>query len=165
MACLVLHKNTCSHGSTVTQVSFESSTLKQMIENIFYFDAPDHKMSGALCHGLCVGVRKHLVSINYRTNAWVDSPDIFVAYWRWLEEGPFLMTSSATHPRWSLWPPSWICFLSITGQMPGSMPGLIHTIFMRLIEGDWRKVPFDDQLCRSSKMAAMAIILDLVSVY
>jgi hypothetical protein len=27
-----------------------------------------------------------------------------------------------------------------------------------------RKVPFDDQLCRSSRMAAMAAILDLVSI-
>jgi hypothetical protein len=27
---------------------------------------------GGLCHGLCVGVRKQLVSANYRTNAWVD---------------------------------------------------------------------------------------------
>jgi hypothetical protein len=34
-----------------------------------------HKMSGVLCHGLCVGgvgVRKHLVSISYWTNACVD---------------------------------------------------------------------------------------------
>jgi hypothetical protein len=53
---------------------------------------PDHKMSGALCHGLCVsgvGVRKHLVSVNYRTNAWVDWSDFSVAYWGWLEEGSF----------------------------------------------------------------------------
>jgi hypothetical protein len=45
---------------------------------ILDFDAPDHKMSGTLCHGLCVGVLcgvgvcKHLVSVDYRTNAWVD---------------------------------------------------------------------------------------------
>jgi hypothetical protein len=59
-------------------------------------------MSG-VCHGLCVGgvgVRKHLVSINYRTNAW-----------------------------------------------------LIDLIFLWLIGGDYRKVPFDDQFCHSSKMA------------
>jgi hypothetical protein len=30
--------------------------------------------------------------------------------------------------------------------------------------GDWRKVPFDDQLRHSSKMAAMPAILDLVSI-
>jgi hypothetical protein len=36
------------------------------------FMPPDHKMSGELCHGLCVGGRKHLVSVNYRTSAWVD---------------------------------------------------------------------------------------------
>jgi WD40 repeat protein len=46
-------------------------------------------MSGALCHGLCVGVRKHLVSVNYRTNAWVDWSDFSVAFWGWLEEGSF----------------------------------------------------------------------------
>jgi hypothetical protein len=39
---------------------------------IFFFMPPDHKMSGALCHGLCVDVRKQLVSVNYMTNAWVD---------------------------------------------------------------------------------------------
>jgi hypothetical protein len=44
---------------------------------------------GALCHVLCVGVRKHLVSVNYRTNAWVDWSDFSVAYWGWLEEGSF----------------------------------------------------------------------------
>jgi hypothetical protein len=56
------------------------------------------------------------------------------------------MISSAAHPRWPLRPPSWIWFLLITGQTSGS----IDLIFMRLIGGDWRKVPFDDQLCRSS---------------
>jgi hypothetical protein len=30
--------------------------------------------------------------------------------------------------------------------------------------GNWRKVPFDDQRRRSSNIAAMAAILDLVSV-
>jgi hypothetical protein len=30
--------------------------------------------------------------------------------------------------------------------------------------GNWRKVPFNDQRCRSSNTAAMAAILDLVSV-
>jgi hypothetical protein len=35
-----------------------------------------------------------------------------------------------------------IWFPSITGQMPGS----IDPIFLWLIGGDWRKVPFDDQL-------------------
>jgi hypothetical protein len=37
-------------------------------------------------------------------------------------------------------------------------------IFWWLIGGDWRKVPFDDPRRRSSNMAAMAAILDLVSV-
>jgi hypothetical protein len=36
--------------------------------------------------------------------------------------------------------------------------------FLWLIGGDWRKVPFDDQLRRSSKIAATSAILDLVSV-
>jgi hypothetical protein len=45
------------------------------------FYALDHEMSGALCHGLCVGVRKHLVSVNYRTNARVYGSDFSVAYW------------------------------------------------------------------------------------
>jgi Fe-S cluster assembly iron-binding protein IscA len=31
--------------------------------------------------------------------------------------------------------------------------------------GEWRKVPFDDQCCRSFKMTTIAAILDLVSVY
>jgi hypothetical protein len=53
---------------------------------------PVHKISGALCHGLCVcgvGVRKHLVSVNYRTDAYVDWSNFSVAYWGWLEEGSF----------------------------------------------------------------------------
>jgi hypothetical protein len=37
-------------------------------------------------------------------------------------------------------------------------------IFLWLIGGDWRKVPFDDLRYRSSNMAAMAAILDFVSV-
>jgi hypothetical protein len=77
----------------------------------------DHKMSGALCHGLCVGVL--------------------------------------------LQPPFWIWFPSIRRQTPG----LIDPIFLWLIGGDYMpKVPFDDLLCRSSKVAAPAAILDLVSV-
>jgi hypothetical protein len=44
------------------------------------------------------------------------------------------------------------------------MPGSIDPIFMWLIGGDYRKVPFNDQLCHSSKMAAMPAILDLVSI-
>jgi hypothetical protein len=61
------------------------------------------------------------------------------------------MISSGAHPRWLLWPPSWIWFPSITGQTPGS----IDLIFMWLIGVDKRKVPFDDQLSCSSKMAAI----------
>jgi hypothetical protein len=43
------------------------------------------------------------------------------------------------------------------------MAGSIHQIFLWLIGDDYRKVPFDEQLRRSSKMAAI-LILDLVSV-
>jgi hypothetical protein len=46
---------------------------------------------------------------------------------------------------------------SIKRQMPGS----IQPIFLAHIGGDYRKVPFNDQLRRSSKIAAT----DLVSVY
>jgi hypothetical protein len=67
------------------------------------------------------------------------------------------MISSAAHPRWPL---SWIWFLSIKRQTPGS----IHPIFLWHIGGDYRKVPFNDQLCRSSNMVATAAILDLVSI-
>jgi hypothetical protein len=35
---------------------------------------------------------------------------------------------------------------------------------MWLIGDDWRKVPFDDHFCHSSKMATMAPIFDLVSI-
>jgi hypothetical protein len=45
---------------------------------------------------------------------------------------------------------------SIIGQTPGS----IDPIFLWLIGGDYRKVPFDYQLRRSFKMAATAAILD-----
>jgi hypothetical protein len=44
------------------------------------------------------------------------------------------------------------------------MPGSTGVIFWWLIGGNWRKVPFIDQLRHSSKMAAMAAILDLVSI-
>jgi hypothetical protein len=43
----------------------------------------------SLCHGLCVSVRKHLVSVIYRTNASVDWTNLWVAYWGWLEKGFF----------------------------------------------------------------------------
>jgi hypothetical protein len=56
--------------------------------------------------------------------------------------------------------PSWIWFPSIKRYTPGS----IHPFFLWHTGGDYRKVPFDDQLCRSSKIAAMPAILDLVSV-
>jgi hypothetical protein len=89
-------------------------------------------MSWALCHGLGVGVRKHLVSINYRTSACVDRSEFSVAYWGWLDgrhlgfgfrrledkcmgrlitflcgslgvtRGFVSMMSSAAHPRWPL---------------------------------------------------------------
>jgi hypothetical protein len=41
-----------------------------------------------------------------------------------------------------------IWFPSIIGQMPGS----IDPLFLWLIGGDWRKVPFDDQLSRSGHL-------------
>jgi hypothetical protein len=83
------------------------------------------------------------------------------------------MIGSVAHPRW---PPSLFSFPSIWAQVPGSIdliflwlfgviigqtPGSIDPIFLWLIGGDYRKVPFNDQLRRSSKMAA---ILELVSV-
>jgi hypothetical protein len=58
------------------------------------------------------------------------------------------MISSASHPKWPLRLPSWIWFPSIP-------------ISLWLIGSDYKKVLFDDQLCPSSKMAA---ILDFVSV-
>jgi hypothetical protein len=181
------------------------------------------KCRGALCHGLCVGVRKHLVSvkrlgrliwfscgllgatrgrflsmISSAAQAWVDWSDFSVAYWGRLQEGSFRwsaqpliqdghygrhlgfrfcrlehkrlgrlirffcgllgvirgrflsMISSAAHPRW---PPSWIWFPLIFWPTPGST----GPIFGGLIGGDWRKVPFNDQLRHSSKMAAHPI--------
>jgi hypothetical protein len=101
-----------------------------------------------------------LVSIDFLTNAWVGWSDFFGGSLG-VTGGRFLpMISSATHPRWPLRPPSWISFPLIRGQTPWS----IDPIFQWLIGGDWRKVPFDDQLCCSSKMAAMTAMLDLVSI-
>jgi hypothetical protein len=75
--------------------------------------------------------------------------------------GRFLsMINSAAHPRWPLRPPSWISFPFIFSSTPGST----GPVFWWLIGDDWRKVPFDDQLCHSSKMATTAAILDFVSV-
>jgi hypothetical protein len=64
------------------------------------------------------------------------------------------MISSAAHSRWTPWLPSWIWFPSITGQTPGS----IDLIFMWLIGDDYRKVPFNDQLGYSSKMAGISFL-------
>jgi hypothetical protein len=61
-------------------------------------------------------VRKHLVSVNYRSNAWVGWSDFYVAHWG-VNRGRFLsIVSSAAHPRWPLQPPSWISFPSIRGS-------------------------------------------------
>jgi hypothetical protein len=49
-------------------------------------------------------------------------------------------------------------------QSSRDAPGSTSLIFWWLIGGDWRKVPFDDQRRGSSNMAAMAAILDLVSI-
>jgi hypothetical protein len=57
---------------TVATNELHEPVIKTLNRIEINFYAPDHKMSGALCHGLCVGVRKHLVSVNYRTNACVD---------------------------------------------------------------------------------------------
>jgi hypothetical protein len=65
------------------------SAGKQIKHVIKLFMPPIIKMFEALCHGLCDGVRKHLVSVNYLTNAWVDWFNFSVAYWGWLEEGSF----------------------------------------------------------------------------
>jgi hypothetical protein len=43
--------------------------LGSIIPNYPFLCPPDHKLSAALCHGLCVSVSKHLVSVNYRTSA------------------------------------------------------------------------------------------------
>jgi hypothetical protein len=76
-------------------------------------------------------------------------------------EGMFLsIISSAAHPRWPLRQPSWIWFPWIIWQTPGST----GPIFLWLIGGDWRKLLFDDQLHRSSKMAVTAAMLAFVSV-
>jgi hypothetical protein len=44
------------------------------------------------------------------------------------------------------------------------MPGSSGPILWWLIGGDCRKIPFNDQLRRSSKIAATAAIFDLVSI-
>jgi hypothetical protein len=44
------------------------------------------------------------------------------------------------------------------------MPGSIDPIFLWLIGGDYKKVPFDVQLRRSSKLAATTAIFYFVSV-
>jgi hypothetical protein len=46
-------------------------------------------MSGTLCHGICVCVRKRFIPVNYRTNALIDWSNFSVAYWGWLEECSF----------------------------------------------------------------------------
>jgi hypothetical protein len=99
-----------------------------LLARLHHFYAPtDHKMSGALCHGLCIvgiGVHKHLISVNYRTNSFGLLG---------VTRGRFLsMISSATHPRCPLRLPSWIWFLSIRRQTPAS----IHPIFLWFIGGD-----------------------------
>jgi hypothetical protein len=76
----------------------------------------------------------------------------------WVISGRLLsVISYATQTRC---PPSWIWFPSIIWQTPVST----GPIFLWLIGGAWRKVPFIDQCLRSFKMAGMATILDLVSV-
>jgi hypothetical protein len=42
------------------------------------------------------------------------------------------------------------------------MPQSNGPIFLWLIGGEWKKVPFDDQCHRSFKMAAAAAILNLI---
>jgi hypothetical protein len=93
---------------------------------------PDHQLPGALCHGLCVGVRKHFISVNYRTNAWVDWPDFYVAHWGWLEKG------SAAHPRWPLQPTSWVWFPSIIWQSLGRPVWFFFAYWGWLEEGSFR---------------------------
>jgi hypothetical protein len=86
-------------------------------------------MSGALCHGLCVGgvgVRKKLVSVNYRTFKRLGRLIRFFCGLLGVTRGRFLsMISSAAHLRWPLRPPSWIWFPSIRRQTPAS----IHPFF------------------------------------
>jgi hypothetical protein len=108
-------------------------------------------MSGALCHGLCVGVRRH----SYRTVPFDDqlrrsskmaaTAAILHFGLRRLEDkrlgwliqffcgslgvtrGRFhLMNSSASHPRWPQRPPSWIWF-------PSSLLGVTRGRFLSMI--------------------------------
>jgi hypothetical protein len=69
------------------------------------------------------------------------------------------MITFASHQRWPLQPPSWIWFPSFSDQRLGRL-----VRFLVAHWGDWWKVPFDDQHRHSSKMAATAAILDLVSI-
>jgi hypothetical protein len=66
------------HEGNFFSASSSVFALWFLLCSLYGFYVSDHKMSGALCHGLCVGVHKHLVSVNYRTNAWVD---FSVAFW------------------------------------------------------------------------------------
>jgi hypothetical protein len=66
------------------------------------------------------------------------------------------MISSTAHPRWQPFG-----FRRLEDKRLGR---LIQFLCGLLGVTDYRKVPFDDLLCHSSKMAATAAILDLVSV-
>jgi hypothetical protein len=96
-----------------------------------------------------------LVSIDLMTNAWVVWSDFMVALWGWLEEGSF---------RWPS-PP-----LNQHGLSGSSFRWFSDQILGRLVRffmalwGDWRKIPFYDQLHCSFKMAATSAILNLDSV-
>jgi hypothetical protein len=117
----------------LSQVSSNRSySIRDSITGNHYFYAPPIikcRGGGHCVMAICIDIRKHLVSVNYRTNAWVDWSDFSVAHWG-VTRGRFLsMISAVTHPRW---PPTWIWIPSITGLSPGS----IDLIFLRLIGGD-----------------------------
>jgi hypothetical protein len=73
------------------------------------------------------------------------------------------MISSAVHPRWLLRLPSWIWFPSID-FLTNAWVDWSNFLVAHWGGGNWRTFPFDDQLRHSSKMAATAAILDLVSI-
>jgi hypothetical protein len=76
---------------------------------------------------------------------------------------------------WSGSPVAWLGCTRTSSAFGGALPRdcrsssrssrcvMALKILWWLIGGDWRKVPFNDQFRHSSKMAATAAILDLVS--
>jgi hypothetical protein len=104
-SCGRMFVNTVTQGSPpVRHCGFTSAPINRLA---FYMSVV-YVLLTIRCPGQCLGVREHFISVNYRTNAWVNWSDFSVAYWGWLEERSFSMISSAAYPRWPLQPPSWI---------------------------------------------------------